>query len=120
MKQVLAALVMLGVSSAVLADKEAPASPEAEIRKIFSPEDMRFFMNEARRALNAAAKGESYVPAPETATRARLIGERMREKGFGLMELMLDQIEQELSRLYPPEPGVESPPVSEPSERTRT
>ncbi len=120
MKQVLAVLVMLGVSGASLAAEEPPSSPEAMMREIVTPEDLRFFLKEARQAARAAAKGESYVPAPETATRARDIGDRIREKGLGLMEVLLDQIEQELLKAFPEEPDSATPPVSKPAERTHT
>jgi hypothetical protein len=106
-----------------LASEEALTSPEAMVREIVSPDDLRFFLNEARQAARSAAKGQSYVPAPETAARAKAIGERIREKGFGLMEVLLDQIEQELLRAFPSEPPSKPdtavPPASK-SERTQT
>lgn len=118
MKPVLVMVLMLGLTGAAQAE-EALASPETVMREIVSPEDVRFFMNEARQASRAAAKGELYVPAPEAAARARNIGERMREKGFGLMEALLDQIEQELLSVFPPPPDKPAAPVK-PDEDIRT
>ena len=109
MKAVWVVVGVLGWLGAALASEPVPpapmASPEAMMREMVSPEDVRFFMGEARQAARAAARGQAYLPAPETATRAREIGERMREKGFGLMEVLLDEIERELMRAYPAAPG---------------
>jgi hypothetical protein len=118
MKRVLVWVLMSGFAGVAQAE-EAPASPEAVMRKIVSPEDVRFFMNEARQAARAAQRGELYVPAPDAAARARNIGERMREKGFGLMEALLDQIERELlSALPPPQDKPASP--AKPDDGIRT
>jgi uncharacterized membrane-anchored protein len=118
MKRVLVWVLVLGFAGVAQAD-EARASPEAMMQEIVSPEDVRFFMNEARQASRAAAKGELYVPAPEAAARARNIGERMREKGFGLMEALLDQIEQELLSVFPP-PQDQPASQAKPDEDIRT
>lgn len=121
MKHALAGLVLLGMLGAVQASEpealKSLASPETVLREMVSPDDVRFFLNEARHAARAAAKGDAYVPSPQTATRAREIGERLREKGFGLMEGLLDQIERELMKELSPAPGTAPHPAPE---RTQT
>lgn len=121
MKKALAGLVLLGMLGAVQASEpemlKSPALPETVLREIVSPDDVRFFLHEVRQAARAAARGDAYVPPPQTATRAREIGERLREKGFGLMESVLDQIERELMKELSPTPGTTPHPVSE---RTQT
>lgn len=126
MKHVLTGLILLGILGAVQAAEpeasgtETPkplAAPETMLREMVSPDDVRFFLNEARQAARAAARGNAYVPSPQTATRAREIGERLREKGFGLMEGLLDQIERELMKEFSPVPGAAPHPAPE---RTQT
>lgn len=126
MKHALTGFVLLGMLGVVqaaepeVAKPETPKpldSPEATLREMVTAEDVRFFLNEARQAARAAAKGDAYVPSPQTATRAREIGERLREKGFGLMEGLLDQIERELLKELSPAPGTAPHPAPE---RTQT
>lgn len=120
MKYLLGAMLMLGLPGYVHASEEARTTPEAMLREMISPEDLRFLLNEARQATRAAAKGQSYIPPPGTAQRAKAIGERIREKGFGLMELLLDEIERELVRALPEKPVPPVMPDSKPVEGERT
>lgn len=127
MQYLLAGLIVLAIAGPVMAEEELPPAPEVAIAEVLSREDVQFFMNEARQAMRAAVNGEIHVPDPETADRARKIGERMRAKGLGLMEAMLEEIEHELLRLFPkepdltaPEPDPPPPPVKKPAERSRT
>jgi hypothetical protein len=116
MRHVVLLLSMLGMPGAVQA-QEAPTTPEMMMREMVSPDDLRFLFGEARLAVRAAAKGDAYVPAPEASARAKLIGERMRAKGFGVLEILLDQIERELLEELPAEPNKNAVPQT-PAERT--
>ncbi len=116
--------MMLGWSLVCPAQAAEPsASPEETIRQLVTADELRFFLNEARQAARAAARGGNYAPSPETANRAKEIGIRVREKGFGLMEVLLDQIEQELLNAFPGEPSIRQdatvPPDNRPK-RTQT
>lgn len=114
MKRLVTGSILLGMALVAQANSVQPdgaqpapglASPDAMMREMVTPDDLRFFLNEARQAARSAAKGEAYVPAPQTAMRAKEVGERMREKGFGLMEVLLDQIERELMKEFSPPAG---------------
>jgi hypothetical protein len=120
MKYLLGVMLFLGMSSFVQASEEPRTTPEAMMREMVSPDDLRFFLNEARQASRAAAKGQGYVPSPGTAERAKAIGERIREKGFGLMELLLDEIERELVKAFPEEPNTRIVPDPKAVEGDRT
>jgi hypothetical protein len=127
MHYLLSGWLMLILAGPVMAEEELPPVPEAAIADVLSREDVQFFMNEARQAARAASRGEFYAPDPEAADRAKRIGERMRAKGLGLMEAMLDEIEHELLRLFPEEPNsvvpqldTAPPPVKKPADRSRT
>lgn len=117
MKYLLGAMLFLGMSGFAQASEEPRTTPEAMMREMVSPEDLRFFLNEARQASRAAAKGESYIPSPGTAGRAKAIGERIREKGFGLMEMLLDEIERELVKAFPEKPDTGVAPDTKPDAR---
>lgn len=120
MKYLLGVMLVLGLSGYVQASEAPRTTPEAMLREMISSEDLRFFLNEARQATRAAAKGQSYIPPPGTAERAKAIGERIRVKGFGLMELLLDEIERELVRALPEKPAPPLVPDSKPVEGERT
>ncbi len=120
MKYFLGAMLVLGLSGYAQAEEAPRTTPEAMMREMVSPEDLRFFLNEARQASRAAAKGESYIPSPGTANRAKAIGERIREKGFGMMELLLDEIERELVKVFPEERKVPVVPDDKPVKGERT
>jgi hypothetical protein len=120
MKHLLVAMLIMVLPGFVQASDEPRTAPEAMMQEIVSPEDLRFFLNEARQATRAAAKGQSYIPSPGTADRIRHIGERIREKGFGMMELLLDEIERELVGTFPQEPDTEPVPDASPIEGDRT
>lgn len=122
MKRIVVAGCLLGWVGLAQAEPVPPAppafmgAPELMLREMVSPDEVRFFMGEARQAARAAARGQAYLPAPETAARAREIGERLRARSFGMMEVLLDEIERELMRAIPAIPE-RTPPVQE---RTRT
>lgn len=117
MKGIWAVLLMLGLTGAVQGEDAPPSSPEAMIGEIVSTDDLRFFLNEVRQAARLAARGERYVPTPEAASRAKDIGNRIRENGLDLVGSLLDQIEREFRKAMPPDgPAV----PCEPPDRLRT
>jgi hypothetical protein len=120
MKRGVWVVLMLGICSGAWASEAAPAGPDAGAGEVVSREDVYFFLNEARRAMQAVASGTSYVPEPEVASRARAIAERLRAQGVGLIERLIEDAERELMKARPPHPDAPSPPVEAPPERTRT
>lgn len=110
--------LVLGVCSGAWGGAMAPSADDDAPDGVVSREDVRFFLNEARRAMDAMAKGESYVPEPEVASRAKAIAERFRAQGVGLLERLLEQAEREWLKARPADPDV-PPNAVEPPARTR-
>lgn len=119
MKRGVVVWVLLGACSGAWGAAVAPSGDEGVPAGIVSREEVRFFLNEARRAIEAMAKGESYVPEPAVASRAKAIAERLRAQGVGLLEQLLEQAEREWLKARPADPDLPPAAVEPPPARTR-